>query len=51
MTYLCLTKNDVAIFFEKRMMWLLKSLLDQNSIIINHKPDNNFNIYIIFSMT
>jgi hypothetical protein len=31
------------------MIWLLKLLFDQNSIIINHKFNGDFNSHIIFS--
>jgi hypothetical protein len=33
------------------MMWLLKSLFDQNSIMINHKSNNNFKSHIIIRGT
>jgi K+ transporter len=32
-------------------MWLLKSPFDQNSIIINHKSNDDFNCHIIHSRT
>ena len=33
------------------MMWLLKSLFNQNLIMINHKSNGDFNRHIILSMT
>jgi hypothetical protein len=33
------------------MMWLLKLLFDQNLIMINHKPDGDFNSHIILRWT
>ena len=33
------------------MIWLLKLQFDQNSIIINHKSNADFNSHIIFSKT
>jgi uncharacterized protein (DUF1919 family) len=33
------------------IIWLLKLPFDQNSIIINHKPNSNFNSYVIFLWT
>jgi hypothetical protein len=41
MSYLCST----------RIIWLFKSLFDQNSIMINYKFNDDFNSYIILSMT
>jgi hypothetical protein len=32
-------------------MWLLKSPVDQNSIMINHKPNGNFRSHIILEVT
>jgi len=32
------------------MMWLLKLSFDQNSIMINHKFNNDFNNHIIFNI-
>jgi len=33
------------------MMWLLKSTSDQNSIMINNKPNDNLESHLIFSGT
>jgi hypothetical protein len=33
------------------MMWLLKSSIDQNPIMINHKSNGDFNSHIILSKT
>jgi hypothetical protein len=34
-----------------KIMWLLKSPVDQNSIMINHKPNGNFRSHIILEVT
>jgi len=35
-------------FVTPKIMWLLKSSFDQNSIMINHKANNNFKSHFIF---
>ena len=44
-------KLRVIIKVTLRLRWLLKSLIDQNLIIINHKTNDNFRNHIIFWVT
>ena len=39
------------IFFISKIKWFLKLQFDQNSIIINYKPNGNFKSHIIFGRT
>jgi hypothetical protein len=38
-------------YIPQKMKWLLKSQFDQNSIVIDHKLNDNFKSHLIFGMT
>jgi hypothetical protein len=42
---------EAHLFVPPRIMRLLKLLFNQNSIMINHKLNNEFNVHIIFEET
>jgi hypothetical protein len=41
----------VSLLYPQKIRWLLKLQVDQNLIVINHKPNSDFKIHLIFGGT